>query len=85
MVPVGNPQQTWPRLCINVVVTIAHDRALLPHSFSLCDGNKARAWDGRAEEAASSLHLGNRRRSGSTAAGAHWLGGLYKAQTLGGS
>lgn len=66
MVPFGNPQQIWPRLCMNVVVTIARDRALLPYSFSLYDGNKARAWDGRAGEAASSLHVGHIGRGGCT-------------------
>lgn len=55
---------------MKVVATIACDRASLPHSFSLCDRNKPRARDERA----SPLHLGNRRRSGSTAPGAHWLG-----------
>jgi len=69
------PQQTWPQLCMNVVVTTVCDKALLPRSFSLCDGKKARVWDGRAG--------GGLPKSGSTAPGAHWLGGLYKAKTLG--
>lgn len=60
---------------MNVVVTTACDRASHPHSFSLCDRNKSSAWDERAGGAASSLHLGNRRRSSSTPPGAHWLGG----------
>lgn len=76
MVPVRNPQQTWLWLCINVVATIARDRALIPRSFSQCDGNMARAWDGRVQGAACSLHLGH--RSGSTAPGAHWLGGAVQ-------
>lgn len=52
--------------------------------LSLCDGNKARAWDGRAGGAASSLHLGKRSR-GCTAPGAHQLGRLYRLKPLGGS